>query len=508
MKNSFFTPYKVYLFIISLIGVLIVGWSTFKIPTYLPFVLFAALLLLAIFAEITTTSVQLSQESGITFDVGTSVGMTAIALFSPTAGVFITAAANASLWLVKPSKRGTWKKSLSQLLFNNGMHAIAILGAGYFFIWFQSLWGELTVAKYILSFLLTAVCYDQLNLWLLLIILRLQHGKNFSTIAMWKDNLWAMPINIVVLTSGGMLLTYAAQQYNLIGIVIFFLPVLLTAYAFRLYVRQMRSHMDNLESIVAERTQELAARTQELESVNRDKDAFLAVLTHDMKTPLNSIGLYAELLEQRPAILEAKPHIPRSIRRNQQTLLNIVNNILDLEKLQAGRAMPLDKQTFDLQMLTEYLVESIHPQAQEKNITLSYNPRITAVMLEADQQQIERALVNLVSNAIKYTPEGGKVNIEMSEEAGTAVVKVCDNGYGIPQEELPYIFERYRRVGKHKHLASGTGLGLAVAKAIIEAHNGHVTATSEEGTGSTFILQLPLLQYTEPSPLYQEHSPT
>ena len=96
----------------------------------------------------------------------------------------------------------------------------------------------------------------------------------------------------------------------------------------------------------------------------------------------------------------------------------------------------------------------------------------------------------------------------MSEEAGTAVVKVCDNGYGIPQEELPYIFERYRRVGKHKHLASGTGLGLAVAKAIIEAHNGHVTATSEEGTGSTFILQLPLLQYTEPSPLYQEHSPT
>lgn len=499
------TLYKVYLYLISLLGLVIAGWGILQVADYTPFSIFLALLVLAIFAEFATTSVLVTEGSGITFDVGTSVGVATLPVFGPLAGAVVVAAANLGIWLLKPGDGSTWKKSVSQLVFNNGMHTVAILGAGLVFAWLQDLLGATSFWGRTVPFLLTAVIYDQLNLWLLLIILRLQHGSSFNPVAVWQENIWAMPINIIVLAAGGAFLSFAAQEFGLSGLLVFFVPIILTTYAFRLYVRQMRSHMDNLEGIVAERTQELATRTQELELVNRDKDAFLAVLTHDMKTPLNSIGLYAELIEQRPTILETKPHIPRSIRRNQQALLNIVNNILDLEKLQAGEAMPLQKEQFDLQMLTEYLVESVAPQAQEKDISLTYEPKLTAVTLIADQHQIERALLNLMSNAIKYTPDGGQITITLHEESKTAVIEIHDNGYGIPADELPHIFERYRRVGKHKHLASGTGLGLAVAKAIIEAHNGHITVTSEENKGSNFALYLPILP-TSPTPSHQANN--
>lgn len=492
------TPYKVYLSFISLAGLLIAGWGILQFASYTPVSIFLVLIVLAIFAEFATTSILVAAESGITFDVGTSVGVATIPIFGPLAGAVIVAAANLGIWLLKPGNSSTWKKSISQLVFNNGMHTVAILGAGWVFIWLQHLLGATSFWGQTVPFLVTAVIYDQLNLWLLLIILRLQHGSSFKPVAVWQENIWAMPINIIVLAAGGAFLSFAAQKFGLPGLLVFFVPIILTTYAFRLYVRQMRAHMDNLESIVAERTQELAARSQELETVNREKDAFLAVLTHDMKSPLNSIGLYAELIEGHPTILQTKPHIPRAIRRNQQALLNIVNNILDLEKLQAGEAMTLTKGAFDLQMLTEYLVESMYAQAQEKEITLHYQPGTAVVTLEADQSQIERALVNLVSNAIKYTPEGGQISIDLHEENHNAIIQIRDTGYGIPTEELPYIFERYRRVSKHKHLASGTGLGLAVSKAIVDAHNGQITVASEEGQGSTFTLQLPLLHATSP----------
>lgn len=495
------TPYKLYLSVISSLGLLITGWGVFQVGSYTPLSIFLVLLVLAIFAEFATTSVLVAEESGITFDVGTSVGVATIPIFGPLAAAVVVAAANVGIWLLKPGNGNTWKKSISQLFFNNGMHAVAILIAGWVFLWLQPQLGAASFWGRTVPFLVTAVIYDQLNLWLLLIILRLQHGASFSPFAVWKENVWAMPINIIVLAAGGSFLSFAAQQFGLSGLLVFFIPIILTTYAFRLYVRQMRSHMDNLESIVAERTQELAARTQELEMVNRDKDAFLAVLTHDMKTPLNTIGLYAELIERRPTILESKPHIPSTIWRNQQALLTIVNNILDLEKLQAGEGMPLQKEPFDLQMLTEYLVESVFPQAKEKGIALTYHPQLTAVTLEADRPQIERALLNLISNAIKYTPEGGKIEIALREEGKTAVIDIHDSGYGIPADELPYIFDRYRRVGKHKHLASGTGLGLAVAKAIIEAHSGHITVTSKEHKGSHFTLTLPALTIS-PAPTY------
>ena len=169
-----------------------------------------------------------------------------------------------------------------------------------------------------------------------------------------------------------------------------------------------------------------------------------------------------------------------------------MNNILDLEKLQVGGSLKMDIELFDLTTTLEYLAESFSAQADKKEIALAHHFTVSNIMLSGDQKQLERVFQNIISNAIKYTPEGGDVCIEALVEEEQAVVYVRDTGYGIPADELPFIFDRFRRVAKHEKVAVGTGLGLAIVKAIVEEHNGQVSVTSQEEKGTTFTVRLPL----------------
>ncbi|MCP4418870.1 MAG: HAMP domain-containing histidine kinase [Chloroflexi bacterium] len=225
-----------------------------------------------------------------------------------------------------------------------------------------------------------------------------------------------------------------------------------------------------------------------MSDVMREKDAFLALLTHGMKTPLTTIGLYADILIMKPEVAVTKPRMIHMIRKNQQALTDIVNNILDLEKLEVSGELKLDKVPFDLISALEYLTESLSAQAERKKITLDQKFALPTLMMFGDQTQISRVVQNLISNAIKYTPEGGHVSIEAVEGDGQGIIYVQDTGYGISDEELPHVFDRFRRVAKHKNVAAGTGLGLA----IVEAHKGQISVTSQEDVGSTFSVALPL----------------
>ncbi|MEM7116347.1 MAG: HAMP domain-containing sensor histidine kinase [Chloroflexota bacterium] len=485
--------YKIYLYFISGLGMLLVVYSISQASNFAPISIFLALLGVAILAEVSTTSLSVIGQASITFEVGTSMGIAALILFEPLAGVLIVATANFAIWLIKPAKEKVWLKSLPQFAFNNGMHTIAIFLAGSFHQAivqnFGAGWGLIQLG----ALLITAVLYDQINLWLLVVILRLQLGDKVTPSAIWRENLWAMPINIVVLAVGGGIVAFAAQQIGILGVIIFALPILLSSYAFYLYVRQMRTHMNNLEQIVAERTGELQKRTEELDLLVTEKDSFLAVLTHDMKSPLTSLGLYAELLQKRPSLAIQKPQYIDNILRSQQTLSNIVEDILNLENLQVNGDRVLMKRPFALHEVVDYVTESINVQAGEKGIILETEFLVDeSVVLHADRRQIERVLFNLITNAVKYTGQGGKITIKASKQQSQAEISVIDNGHGIPAAELPHIFEPYRRVDKHKHVAGGTGLGLAVTKAIVDAHGGNLSVMSQEGQGSVFTAQIPL----------------
>lgn len=268
-----------------------------KTPNYgEPPYIFILIFSLAVVSEILNASVRISDQVGITIGIGSAIAIAIVPFFGPMAAVLIIAAANFGIWFFKTRDETTWKKSWTQLLFNIGMQTIAIFLAGWVLQTMRAWFVPNSVSGAIASWLIAALVNDQVNLWLLIVILRLQHGQRAKPLNILRDNLWAMPINILTISVGGGLLAFSGQNFGVVGILVFFLPIILSSYAFQLYVRQMQAHMDNLEQIVANRTIELQKRTEELNLLVTEKDAFLAVLTHDMKSPLTSIGLYAELL--------------------------------------------------------------------------------------------------------------------------------------------------------------------------------------------------------------------
>ncbi|GAB4269013.1 MAG: hypothetical protein Kow0080_12270 [Candidatus Promineifilaceae bacterium] len=250
--------------------------------------------------------------------------------------------------------------------------------------------------------------------------------------------------------------------------------------------------MEQLEDLVAERTRNLEEANKELAELSKEKDQFLAVLTHDMRTPLTSIKGYASILRDREMSREQQVHVAKVVLKSQETLLEIVNNILEIEKLQSGVPILLEVSEFDVALLAQTIAEALEPQAVEKKITLHYDKVPSPIVINADEQKIERVLTNLISNAIKYTPEGGEVFVDTAVDGRYALITIRDTGYGIPEDELPFIFERYTRVKKHQTVAIGTGLGLAIVKSLVEAHNGEITVKSKEDEGSTFTVKIPI----------------
>lgn len=488
---------SLYLLLVSLSGMVLVLWGIVTLPSQPVALPFFLLLLLAVAAQLTATSLI---GGSVTVEVGTAVSMATLSLYGPLPAALVAAAGVTTVTVIalRSSWKG-WQGALERIGFNVGMSTIAIFLAGLAFQALQAAGDQLALT--ILAWLVAAILNDQINLWILVGLLHLQSGVRPGSI--WDQHRWAIPINVLVMSIGGGILAFAVAQFNIIGIGIFFLPIILSAYSFRLYVNQTKKQMENLEDLVAARTgelehanRELAHANEDLGTLSREKDAFLAVLTHDMRTPLTSIKGYASILRDRELEREQQAHIARVILRSEETLLEIVNNILEIEKMQSGTPILLERTIFDVALLTRRVVETIQAPAMEKNIELAYDDVPSPIEIEGDVSKVERVITNLVSNAVKYTPEGGHVWVSTLVDGRYAVIQVKDDGYGIPADELPHIFDRYRRVKGHRHLAVGTGLGLAVVKSLVEAHQGEILVDSEVNQGSTFSIKLPVKQTT------------
>ncbi|MCB0104721.1 MAG: HAMP domain-containing histidine kinase [Caldilineaceae bacterium] len=477
------TPFNLYLSLIGAVGFILVGWSLSHLPSYVPLHTFALLVALTVVAALAPISSAVSEETGFNYGMGAIVSLAAFPQFGNAAAVLIGAIYSVAVWLNKPADQRTWKKNSRQLIFNTSMQAIAIFCAGEIYEVLRIYLGTDTWQAQTLPWIAVAVLYEEINLWLLIGILRLQQGPVIKPLRMWREERAASQIILLAAAMGGGMLGYAIETYHAMGVIAFFWPILLSAYAFRLYVQQVRSHLENLENIVAERTHDLA-------ELNRQKDAYLAVLTHDMMTPLTSIQLCAEELQADPTAAE-NSDLLHFLLRSQRTLFTMVRNILDIEKLQTGGALTARKTLCDLAQILHQAVVVLRGEAGEKQITVTYAPAVETLAIYGDANQLERIVTNLLSNAIKYTPQGGEIHVTLQQQHEDAVITFADTGYGIPEHELPYIFERFRRVEDHVEKATGSGLGLAITKALIEEHQGQIAVTSTVGEGSTFVVTLP-----------------
>jgi PAS domain S-box-containing protein len=231
----------------------------------------------------------------------------------------------------------------------------------------------------------------------------------------------------------------------------------------------------------------------ELRTLDRMKDEFVALVSHELRTPLTSIRGYVELLAEGEAgdLSPDQQHFLAVVARNADRLHSLVGDLLFMAQLEAGR-ITLERGPVDLGEVAAEAVETGRPLADGKGIALSLAAE-PDVALEADRGRIGQVLDNFVSNAVKFTSPGGAVDVRVATEAGRAVVEVRDTGMGIPADEQAQLFERFFRSSTaRKSAIQGTGLGLTISKAIVEAHGGEIAFTSVEGAGTTFRIELPL----------------
>jgi signal transduction histidine kinase len=279
------------------------------------------------------------------------------------------------------------------------------------------------------------------------------------------------------------------------------------SHAFNRMLRHLVTIQDELQDVnidLDSKIDQLAHVNLRLYEMNNLKNEFLATMSHELRTPLNSILGFSDVLAAAKNLDDRQHRYVTNIRSSGQSLLAMINDVLDLAKIESGR-MEVHAIEFRLEDLVERMVHSIAPLAEKKNIDLDFNVDPDCPLLFSDIGKLEQILLNLLSNAIKFTPEGGRIRVQgIGHDARQVDLVVEDNGVGIPLDDQEAIFEKFRQgsgiPGQEDAMTreyGGTGLGLSIVKELARLLGGHVSLDSEFGKGSTFTVRIPV-QHTDP----------
>jgi signal transduction histidine kinase len=272
------------------------------------------------------------------------------------------------------------------------------------------------------------------------------------------------------------------------------------AAAFNRMLRHLTDTQDELQDLnvaLDAKVDQLAQLNMRLYEMNRLKSDFLANMSHELRTPLNSIIGFSEVLQGISSLNDKQKRYAQNIQKSGRQLLDLINDILDLAKIEAGK-MDLRLSEFVIHSLVTAQCDMIRPLSEEKNIGLEVRVEPDLPMMYQDQRKIQQVLINLLSNAIKFTPEGGRIVVAAQRTADDQLrLTVEDTGVGIAEEDRAVIFEKFRQsattIGEEnlRREYSGTGLGLSIVKELCKLLGGEITFESELGRGSTFIVTLP-----------------
>lgn len=260
--------------------------------------------------------------------------------------------------------------------------------------------------------------------------------------------------------------------------------------------RELEQLNRTLEQRVRQRTSELQTANDKLQELDRLKSAFVSIVSHELRTPMTSIKGYVENMLDglAGALTEKQSRSLERVKHNIDRLTRMINELLDLSKIEAGR-MELNFTPLALMEMAEEIAESYQAAAHKKSIALQAVPHPGLPMVKGDADKLSRILINLIHNAIKFTPEGGAVRIEAQVRDNDSVeLCVIDSGSGIPPHELDKVFDKFYWSESAPVEARGAGLGLAIAKNLVELHGGTIRVESTLGTGSRFSFTIPVVR--------------
>jgi len=241
------------------------------------------------------------------------------------------------------------------------------------------------------------------------------------------------------------------------------------------------------------------------EAANRTKSEFLTNMSHELKTPLNSIIGFSDLLKEGIAgpLNEKQSRYAQFISTSGKNLLNIINDILELSKAEAGEA-DLNLEEFSVDDSINKVISNSLPQIQKKNIKFNYNSENRDLWISADENKFRKIISSLLSNAVKFTPAEGSIEISSRQDGYLAIITVKDTGIGIPEDDLDNIFKPFVQLDPSlSRIFEGTGLGLTLVKRYVEMHGGSISVESKEGKGSSFRIELPVNRKKKIEPVLQ-----
>jgi PAS domain S-box-containing protein len=247
-----------------------------------------------------------------------------------------------------------------------------------------------------------------------------------------------------------------------------------------------------------QREQELVVKRQkalveDLRAADKAKSDFISTVSHELRTPLTSITGYLEMLQDGLGgpLNENQQMMIDVVDRNAQRLLNLIEDVLTLSRLESG-SVKLNRSEADVRSMVTAAVETLLPQIHNSGLVLEVDVSQNCGSLVGDVNQLERVLINVLNNAVKFTPSGGRLSINAYRQGSSVTISVSDTGVGIPVEEQPHLFSRFFRASTAQtHAVQGTGLGLTIVKSIVERHGGAVSLQSAPGVGTTVYIELP-----------------
>ncbi len=245
---------------------------------------------------------------------------------------------------------------------------------------------------------------------------------------------------------------------------------------------------------LAELADKYASEKTRAEAANRSKSEFLANMSHELRTPLNAVIGFSEIMSQEMFGALGSPKYSEyalDIRKSGQFLLDVINDILDMSKIEAGR-VDLELSTVELGSMLEEVLRLVGPRAAEGGLDLRQDVGATAEFV-ADRRALKQVFINLISNAVKFTPEGGTVTVKSRSDGENISVQIIDTGIGIPQRDIEKLGRPFEQVeNQFTKSKGGSGLGLAISKSLVDLHGGSLTIDSKEGVGTTVTVMIPM----------------
>lgn len=229
-----------------------------------------------------------------------------------------------------------------------------------------------------------------------------------------------------------------------------------------------------------------------LKELDRIKSEFVTTVSHDLRSPLTAILGYVELIERAGEVNDQQREFIRRVQNSVEQITSLVTDLLDLGRIEAG--LDTAKERIPIVVIARHAIESMRAVAEDKSIKLDISMPETTPFVYGDPVRMRQMIGNLIENAVKYTPEQGVISFTMEPEQDQVIMRIHDNGPGIPPSDLPYVFDKFFRASNAPDSLPGTGLGLSIVKSIVESHNGRVWVDSKLGNGTSFSVVLPLDQ--------------